>query len=337
MKGKGMLKRLRKKVGWQAGLAALGLLIVTGAAYAAGITAAFEAESGSATGTQTIANAGASAGHYLKFGNGVVTPPPPPPPPPPSSSTCPLPAYPNPNCTGVPSGTSLTTINGDYTAGAGEVIEGKRITGKLEISGSGVVVRKSEIYGEIKNYSTQSFTVEDSTIGPPSGCPGEAAIGNNNYTLRRVELRNFGEGPRVEHGGNVFIYDSFFKLCDPGGDAHSDGMQGYIAGGNVKVNHNTFDQRSVAEARVTAPIFWSDDSAGGMEYTNNLVAGGGYTIRIHSGSGHTVTGNKIVNNSWYFGPVSSNCDGINWNSNQLVQIDSNYEVTSVVSALNCAK
>lgn len=318
---------------------------------AAGFFAATELENGTVSGNAQVVNdSTASNGKAIRFFAGSTTTPPPttpppttPPPttPPPSgggsSTTCPLPAYPNAACTGVPAGVTLSTHNGDYTAQAGEVVEGKRITGELRIAGSGVVIRKSEIYGDVKNYGTQSYTMEDSTVGAPSGCNGEAAIGNNNYTLRRVELRGFGEGPRIEHGGNVFIYDSYFKLCDPGGDAHSDGMQGYIAGTNVRVEHNTFDQRPVPEARVTAPIFWSDDSGGGMQVINNMFAGGGYSIRIYhfGGSNHTFSGNKLVNNSWYFGPSDSDCGKISWTNNSLVDIDANYNVTRTVGSLSC--
>lgn len=315
---------------------------------AAGYFAAAELEKGTVSGNaQIVDDSGASSGKAVKFLAGSPTTPPPTtpppteppttPPPPSGSTTCPLPAYPNDSCTGVPAGTALTTINGDKTANAGEVIEGKRITGELRINGNGVVIRKSEIYGDVKNYGTYSFTIEDSTIGPPSGCSGEAALGNNNYTARRIKLRNHGEGFRIEHGNNVAIYDSYARLCDPGGDAHSDGIQGYIGGTNVRIEHNTIDQRPVPLARVTAPMFWSDDSGGGLQMINNMFAGGGYSIRVYhfGGAKHTFSGNKLVNNSWGFGPEDSDCDQINWTNNSLVDVDANYNVTRTVGALNC--
>jgi hypothetical protein len=346
-------------------IAAFVAIAVIGAGYAvlrtqaAGFFAATEPESGTVTGNaQIVSDSGASNGKAVKFLAGTTTPPTTPPPttpppttpppttpppttPPPSggsSTTCPLPAYPNDSCTGVPVGTTLTTHNGDYTARAGEVVEGKRITGELRIDGNGVVIRKSEIYGDVKNYGTNSFTIEDSLLGPPSGCSGEAALGNNNYTARRIKLRGHGEGLRIEHGNNVAVYDSYIKLCDPGGDAHSDGIQGYIGGTNVRIEHNTIDQRPVPLARVTAPIFWSDDSGGGLQVINNMFAGGGYSIRIYhfGGSNHTFSGNKLVNGSWGFGPTDSDCGKINWSNNSLVDVDSNYNITRTVGALNCS-
>jgi hypothetical protein len=254
---------------------------------------------------------------------------------------CPLPEHPDESCTGVPAGTSLVTHTGDYTAQADETIDGMRITGDLFIDGHNVAVRNSEIHGQIKNPSmanSYSYTVQDSTIGPPSGtCSADSAFGHNNYTLERVRMRNFGEGPRVELGGNVVIRDSFFKLCDPGGDAHSDGIQGYLGGNDILIQHNTIDQRDVSIDRVTALIFWSDSSGDNVQFKDNLLAGGGYSIRIHAGSGHTVSGNRLVKDSWYYGPVTSSCGVISWSDNRLVEIDSGYEITSTLDEFDCAE
>lgn len=258
-----------------------------------------------------------------------------------STGSCALPNYPNDSCTGVPGGTSLTTHSGDYTAQAGEVIDGMRITGKLFIDGNNVTVRNSEVYGEVKNPSmpnSYSFSITDSTIGAPSGsCKAEAAIGHNNYTMERVYLRNYGEGPRIEEGGDVIIRDSYLKFCDPGGEAHSDGIQGYLGGSNILIQHNTIDQSDVSIDTVTSNLFWSDESGNNLQLKDNLLLGGGFTIRIHSGTGHTVSGNRVVNNSWYFGPVSSDCGAISWSDNRLVTINSSYQVTDTLSAFDCAE
>lgn len=253
--------------------------------------------------------------------------------PPSGGGDCPLPAFPSPDCTGVPSGTKLTTINGDFTASkTGQVIEGKRITGDLRIAASGVKIRNSEIHGEVKNATTQTYEIVNSTVGPPSGCISAAAIGNSHYKAVGVHVRNFSDGFRNE-GNDILIQDSFVTLCSKSGD-HSDGIQGYKGGSNVVIRHNTIDQRGANRDDVTAPIFFADGSKGAV-VEDNMFIGGGYTIRLY-GSGYTFSGNVVVDKAWVFGPASNDCGGIRWTNNKLVQIDSDYRVTRVVGTLNCA-
>lgn len=253
--------------------------------------------------------------------------------PPSGGGKCPLPRYPTPDCTGVPEGTTLTTINGDHVVRkAGAVVEGKRITGDLRIEASGVKIRNSEIHGEVKNATTQTYEITDSTVGPPSGCVSAAAIGNSNYKAIRVHVRNFSDGLRNE-GNDILIEDSYVTLCSRSGD-HSDGIQGYKGGSNVVIRHTTVDQRGANKDDVTAPIFFSDGSKGAV-VEDNMFIGGGYTVRLY-GSGYTFSGNVVVNRAWAFGPADNDCNGIRWSDNKLVEIDSNYRVTKVVGPLNCA-
>jgi hypothetical protein len=253
--------------------------------------------------------------------------------PPSGGGKCPLPAYPTPDCTGVPEGKSLSTINGEHVIRkAGTVIDGKRITGDLLIQAPGVTIRNSEILGRVRNTATQSFEITDSTVGPASGCESEPAVAYNNYTAKRVHIRNSGDGFRNE-GDNILIEDSYVSLCSNSGD-HSDGIQGYKGGGNVVIRHTTIDQRGANKNDVTSPIFFADGSRGAT-VENNLFIGGGYTVRLY-GTGYSFSGNMIVNKSWIWGPADNDCNGIRWSGNKLVEIDSNYRVTKVVGNLNCA-
>jgi hypothetical protein len=256
---------------------------------------------------------------------------------PPKPSTgggkCPLPAYPSPDCTGLPAGTDLTTINGDYVASKpGQVIEGKRITGRLAVKAKGVIIRKSELLGGVNNFTgsgSYPYTIEDSTVGPASGCYGDFAIGAENFTARRVLIRNSSDGFRVS-GDNILIEDSFAKVCTDASN-HSDGIQGHNGGNNVVIRHNTIDQRGVTNA--TSPIFMADGTVG-ADVTGNLLMGGGYVVRLHSGS-YSFENNAVVQGAWGYGPVYSDCGGIDWSNNKLVQINGDYEVTKTLSALNC--
>jgi hypothetical protein len=248
-------------------------------------------------------------------------------------STKPCAGYPTPACTGAPAGVKLETVNGDLTASTpGQVIDGKRITGRVIVAANDVTIRNSEVYGGITGYASgklSRFTVSDTTVGAPTGCNGGEAVGSSRYTATRLHVRNFGDGFR-DSGDDILIQDSYVKLCSNPGD-HSDGVQGYKGGKNVVVRHNTIDQRDAKD--VTSPVFFADESAGAV-LENNLLAGGGYTVRLH-GSGFTFTGNQVVKDSWRFGPVNSDCPGVKWADNRLVVVDADYRVTSVAGPLNC--
>lgn len=232
---------------------------------------------------------------------------------------------------------SLATINGDVSLGAGQTLDGKRVTGDVNVTGGNALIKNSEIYGTVNNWSGgpgATFTIQDSTVGAPTGCNGEFGVGARNYTAIRVHVRNHGDAFRIS-GDNVTIKDSFMKLCSNPGD-HSDGVQGNYAGVNNIIDHNTIDQR--LDHDTTSPIFWADESKD-VKLTNNLLMGGGFTIRLHDGGGSKMvaTGNRVVENSWDYGPVSSSCGAISpWSDNMIVTIDSSYNVTSTKSVLNCS-
>jgi len=100
------------------------------------------------------------------------------------------------------------------------------------------------------------------------------------------------------------------------------------------LDHNTLDERGVTD--ITAPIFLTDQQ-NNVTVTNNLVAGGTYSIQVkHFGGTAVVTGNRMVDKSWVYAPVESECSRLTWSDNTLVTIDANYAVTGTVGSLPCA-
>jgi hypothetical protein len=231
----------------------------------------------------------------------------------------------------VPAGTALQTVNGDMTVKtAGTQIVGKRITGSLNIQANNVVIKNSEIVGTVVNWDnggSWSFTIEDSTVGAKDGCPGDYtdfAVGEDNYVARRVLVRGFPDGFRIGGPKGVTIEDSYVTLCSSSPSDHSDGVQAYGASGPNVIRHNVIDQRPAAET-ATAPIFLpggSDNVASAsFVVTDNVVAGGGYSIRI-SQDAPKVTGNKVETGSWAYGPMDVACDVIGeWRENSVVNFD----------------
>jgi hypothetical protein len=251
---------------------------------------------------------------------------------------CALPKYPTAACTGVPAGWSpSTTINGDFeifTEGA--VIENYLVTGWIVVRADNVTIRNTRTYGGItNNYAGTDYgptLIEDSEVVLPPGQTFSnenlSSISGSNYTCRRCKIDGRIEGFRIGsdlfNSGPVVIEHSYVRTAtDPDFcaefDPHGDGIQGYF-GKFATIHHNTIDQR--ADPCHTSPIFIADNSEG-ANVTDNLLAGGGYTLRLIAGSFPTVTGNKIVDGTWDFGAVDSDsCQFIGtWSGNASVTYD----------------
>lgn len=248
--------------------------------------------------------------------------------------------FPTPACAGVPAGTILVALDPNYDSAyrvttAGAVLDGKHITGDLLIGAEGVQVRNSQIDGAVLNElsgEVYGLTITDSTVGPAEGCLSSPGVGVARYTAIGVHIRGHSDGFRAS-GERIDIRDSYVHLCTNPGD-HSDGIQSYLAGPGLNFHHNTIDQRDAQE--VTAPIFLVDEGLEDVRVTNNLVMGGTYSIQVRNVTGRQVVrDNKLVDGSWIYGPVDSDCDSLDWAGNELVRIDEEYRVTEVVGPLEC--
>lgn len=207
---------------------------------------------------------------------------------------------------------------------------------RLEVR-SGTVIRNSVIRGEVKgDPSGPGFTVEDSTI-VGDGCAGAAAVGNSNFELRRVHIKGFNDGVRSE-GPNVRVYDSLIEICFSAG-GHADGLQvcpasagcgGFQDTGGLVFHHNTVTH---PKQDSTGAVFLMGGSTPGGQITNNLMSGFSITLRVHAPA--TVTGNRIVADSWLYEAVA--CEGWSgtWSDNRLVTVGANYAVSSTGGAVNC--
>jgi hypothetical protein len=251
-----------------------------------------------------------------------------------------LPAYPTASCTGVPAGwTPRKTVSGTLTiTKAGTTIENYLVKGSIVVKAKNVTIRKTRVYGGVENFVGDNiygplFMENVEAVNPPGQeftTNGEHAVGTANYTCRRCKIVNRIEGFRAgansfSGAGPIRIEDSFVQLAVPPGlceseDPHGDGIQGY-GSPRVTIRHNTIDQ--TRDNCPTAPIFIPDgqgNSGGAVD--DNLLAGGGYTLRLGGGTFSSVSGNKIVEGTPGYGPVEVSCDKIDrWEGNAIVQYD----------------
>jgi hypothetical protein len=337
------------------------IMLIT--SHAATPTASFEAEDGSITTASSIADSTAAAGRAVKFNAAVST----------GSTTCPLPAYPNASCTGVPAGTTFTnTVNGDYTVTtAGQTIDKWHITGSLQILANNVTIKNSQIDGAVDNEGPtsvyHSFTITDSTVGPPAACTKSSppscqngtnsagcivapGIGEAEYTATRVYVRGHDDGFRMS-GNNVTVQDSYEYACylnatfSPPDGSHSDGIQSYCPGAscsNLHFLHNTLDLSGVP---ATFPINLNDPNVGAVTVNDNMLLGGGNYIidtEWHSGVNWVVHNNRLVQGTWgsdtrliAAANSSGTCSHQDWQGNTIVTIDANYGIATTVQSMPC--
>lgn len=254
-----------------------------------------------------------------------------------SSSSCPLPAYPDESCTGVPAGTTLTPYTGPNPVTANDaVIDGKTYEGTLEIRGANVTIRNSVITGTIysddqRQYGKAPLIIEDTKVD--CGGVGGSGIVEAHMVIRRALIVGCENGMSLD--GDVDMRDSFLeRLIDHGGtEAHEDGIQfgcghwdptstgdgcapGYAPGAaNITLIHNTIFGVNGDGSLGTSAIISNKVPDTNILIQDNLLAGGSYTLYCDQ-HGFTGVNYRIINNHFStrfspavgaFGPASD-CD-----------------------------
>lgn len=259
--------------------------------------------------------------------------------PPAAPGSCVYPTcFPTAANTGVPAGTALTTVNGDLTVTkAGTTVDAKDIRGDLIVQADNVTVTRTRIEGTVfAHTSDQSgLLLQDSEI---TSSPGRAfSVGNQppiadgNYTLRRVHVHRWQDGPRSGSGPMV-IEDSLVDELAFAAGEHPDAFQLYGPGSRVSVvlRHSTFSGcAGNSSDKGSSAMFWSDHPGAGstLVVTESRFACGQYSIRINDANAGSrvvadVHDNVVVKGSYADGPVEctnsvlfNGTEGIKWANN----------------------
>lgn len=213
-------------------------------------------------------------------------------------------AFPGAGNTGVPSGTTLTPSGSIDVTVANTVIDAHDVTGCITVHADNVTIKRSRIRGgscwePIKNVGGKNLQVVDTEIdGEVSATCGESITGGD-YSLLRVNAHGCSDGPRLSGSGPIDIRDTWIHdLSNLPGD-HGDGIQAYgLSGGTVTLVHNTIVGGS------NAAFMTADGASGDMVIDGNLMAGGGFTLRVYDNR-VWARNNLIVKGSYQFGPVAA--------------------------------
>jgi hypothetical protein len=210
-----------------------------------------------------------------------VAPPPPLPPPPPSG-------FPNADNTGVPPGTTLTPSGTIYANTAGQVIDGRDVSGSIVVKAPNVTIRNTRIrsgdWTAVDNSST-GLTIVDSTLeGGGQGvqfglaCVFEA----DETTIRRVEISGCENGIDVspESAGlcsndvlveDSWIHDMNYTATSEHPDPHTDGIQINECANHITIRHNTIRPQVSGTPGTTSAIIMYTGS--GVQNSDVLIEG----------------------------------------------------------------
>lgn len=303
--------------------------------------------------------AGLAAGAVLALSLPGFVPVAAPSPSPPDASSSPEPTaspdrerFPTGETTGVPAGwTPSVRLTGEHTIwDDGAVVQDLRLTdGVLYIRASNVTLRRVELVGArvVNDYGRDCFNglrIEDSSFVRGEVDLGLPVIQSGGYTLSRVKIDGHSEGVRAgerELGCEpVVIEDSWMHLdppdgCSEGGvDWHGDGVQGYL-GPEVVIRNTSITLAQTPQCQGTAAFFYPDQGNERVVVDGLLLAGGGFVFRL--GTPGSVSGLKVVDGSWEFGPVDVlDCGAVEWGAgNEVVTVDADGG-TVPVGPLDCA-
>jgi hypothetical protein len=248
--------------------------------------------------------------------------------------------FPTAATTGVPAGVTLAAVGGDLHAAAGATVDGRDILGSLIVDGNDVTVTRTRIHGVVFNCAgCHGLSLSDSEI---TARPGEEySTGNfppitGSYTLTRVHVHRWQDGPRTDQG-TVVIRDSLSDELAFAAGEHPDAVQQYCPGCEV---HVTLDHNALSGCagnssdKGNSALFWSDHPGTGSTLlaTHNLFRCGQYSVRINdTGSGVSgnhpgvtveVRDNTVAAGSYVNGPAEcahgvawNGTDGVKWSGN----------------------
>ncbi len=215
--------------------------------------------------------------------------------------------YPDQSNTGVPAGTALTTKNGDQQINQPGTYSGWNVVnGSVRINASNVTLKDSAITnsGDTSNdilipSGVSNVTIEDSTL---RGAASNSAL---QYSVQNASDASSITGLRLDMyyctecwSGSGTLQDSYAISNGVISGSHYEDIYYGGGGGALVLTHDTL----LNPQDQTAAIFTKGDfgNVGTVTVTNNLLAGGGYTIYGGlSGSGSvvgpvTVTGNRFA-------------------------------------------
>jgi hypothetical protein len=202
----------------------------------------------------------------------------------------------NASTTGVPAGTSLTAVNGDFTSSyAGQIIDGLSVHGTITVDDPGVIIRNCQAANIFVTETGTNSTIENSeVVGLPTWNSGITILADNGI-VRGCDISGVERGIWLESNNSLVENNYFHNLINNTGtsDPHIDGIQipgQNIPGGSALHDIIIRDNNLDLAQNISSAVTMRD--ATNVDLYNNQLSGGTYIIYFE---GNT-TGSNVTDN-----------------------------------------
>ncbi|MFD0967669.1 RAD23 family protein [Plantactinospora endophytica] len=227
-------------------------------------------------------------------------------------------SFPGPDDTGVPAGTTLRASGSIKATQDGQVFSGLNINGCVTVLAKNVVIRKSRItcggIYSIRTINAVNLLVEDVEINGLG--KNSAAVCCGEYTLRRVDISNVIDGPRL--GSDVVVEDSWIHHLTRGPGSHNDTLQ-TTGASNIVVRGNTLEAYNPVTRDPFNACLMIGSTTGpivsNLLFEGNYCNGGNYSIGIRTdlnANNIRLSGNVFGRNYRYGVIARPDQRGITW-------------------------
>jgi hypothetical protein len=202
-------------------------------------------------------------------------------------TTPPSGGFPNAANTGVRPGVQLQPSGSLNVTRDGQVVQNLHVTGTVTINANDVTLRNVLIDNTgtypIRITSGRNLVVEDSEIDGNGSA--SVAILPGSYTLRRVDIHDVRDGPRIE-GNDVLIEDSHIHDLHRIEGGHHDAIQIRNGVGVVIRRNNLQAYNATTRDPMNAAIQIGslNGPLRGLVVDGNLMNGGNYTVNAGKSS-----------------------------------------------------
>lgn len=244
---------------------------------------------------------------------------------PPGAQPTPITYWPSAANTGVPPGTVLRASGSLTLRTSGQVVSGLDITGCVTVGAANVRIIRSRIRCNNNSYAirtentARNLVVEDVEINGLGRVA--ASVCCTNYTLRRVNIHNSIDGPRLSN--NTTVVDSYIHSLARVPDSHNDTLQS-TGGSAILVQRNTLLPFNAATNDPSnACLMVGSETAPSLQnllMVDNYCNGGNWSIGIRSdmvASQVVFRNNKFGRNFRYGVVARPRHPGVTWESNNV--------------------
>jgi hypothetical protein len=208
---------------------------------------------------------------------------------------------------------------------AGKVVSGLNVKGCINVTAANVVIRKSKIACTSGTYAVRTesgatnLLIEDVEID--GGGQTSATVCCDNYTIRRANIYNTIDGPRL--GSNTTVVDSWIHSLTRASGSHNDVLQ-TTGAVNIVVRHNRLEAYNPATNDPFNAAIMLGSTTGpvvrNLVFEGNYCNGGNYTVGIRTdlnASGIVFRANAFGTNYRYGVVAHPDLAGITWESSNI--------------------